>query len=82
MKKNLWLEKNPSKLKILEEEFDVIVTLLDSGKELVIYCQNRDCDDSLLLATALQAMGTSNLVLYVDGFELWKKHGGAVEVDL
>ncbi|MEE9367583.1 MAG: rhodanese-like domain-containing protein [Pontiella sp.] len=61
----------------LEEQFPTIITLLDSGKELVIYCQNRDCDDSLMLAMALQAMGASNLVLYVDGFELWKKYGGA-----
>lgn len=63
----------------LEEYFPAIVELLDSGKELVVYCKNRDCDDSLLLAIELQALGCSNLVLYVDGFELWKKHGGAVE---
>ncbi len=54
-------------------------TLLDSGRELIIYCQNRECDDALLLAAELQAMGASNLVLYVDGFELWQKYGGAVE---
>lgn len=61
----------------LEEMFPEVGTLIDSGKELVIYCKNRECDDSLLLATELQAMGCSNLVLYVDGFELWEKHGGA-----
>lgn len=50
---------------------------IDSGRELVVYCKNRECDDSLMLAIELQAMGASNLLLYVDGFELWKKHGGA-----
>ncbi len=64
----------------LEERFLTIGELIDSGKELVLYCKNRDCDDSLMLAIELQAMECSNLVLYVDGFELWKKHGGAVAV--
>ena len=62
-----------------EEKFAEIGTLLDSGQELVVYCKNRECDDSLLLATELQAMGCSNLVLYIDGFELWQKHGEVVE---
>jgi rhodanese-related sulfurtransferase len=64
----------------LEEQFPILGNLVDSGKKLVVYCQNRECDDSLLLAIELQAMGASNLVLYVDGFELWEKYGGAVEV--
>ncbi|MCK4563886.1 MAG: rhodanese-like domain-containing protein, partial [Verrucomicrobia bacterium] len=63
----------------LDERFQGIVDLIDSGKELVPYCKNRDCDDSLMLAIELQAMGCSNLVLYIDGFELWEKHGGATE---
>ncbi len=63
----------------LDERFQEVVDLIDSGKELVPYCKNRDCDDSLMLAIELQAMGCSNLVLYVDGFELWEKHGGATE---
>ena len=62
------------------EKFELISSLLDSGKELVVYCQNRDCDDSLMLATELQNIGASNLVLYIDGYDLWEKYGGAVEV--
>ncbi|MEA2069072.1 MAG: rhodanese-like domain-containing protein [Verrucomicrobiota bacterium] len=63
----------------LEEHFPALGNLVDSGRELVVYCGNRDCDDSLMLAIELQAMGCDNLVLYVDGFELWEKHGGATE---
>lgn len=63
----------------LEDQFPAIGDLIDSGEELVVYCKNRDCDDSLMLAIELQSMGCSNLILYVDGFELWEKHGGAVE---
>ena len=63
----------------LEEQFELIGHLIDSGKQIIIYCQNRDCDDSLILATELKAMGASNLLLYIDGFDLWQEHGGAVE---
>ncbi len=62
----------------LEDYFPAIVELLDGGKELLVYCANRECDDSLMLAIELQAMGASNLVLYVDGFEAWEKYGGEV----
>jgi rhodanese-related sulfurtransferase len=63
----------------LDDHFPMLGKLIDSGRELVLYCRNRDCDDALLLATELQAMGATNLVLYIDGFELWEKHCGGVE---
>lgn len=63
----------------LDDHFMALGELVDSGTELVLYCKNRDCDDGLMLAKELQAMGASNLVLYIDGFEVWKKHGGVVE---
>jgi rhodanese-related sulfurtransferase len=73
----------PGAVSVPFEQFDalfpVIVDLIDSGRELVVYCTDRECDDALLLAIELQAMGCTNLVLYVDGFEWWKKHGGSVE---
>jgi rhodanese-related sulfurtransferase len=63
----------------LDDHFLVLGELVDSGKELVLYCKSRGCDDGLMLAKELQAMGATKLVLYIDGFELWEKHGGAVE---
>ena len=33
-----------------------------------------------MLATELQAMGAENLTLYIDGFEVWKKYGGASSI--
>jgi rhodanese-related sulfurtransferase len=63
----------------LEENFPTIGNLLDSGKQLIVYCSNRDCDDSLMLAIELKAMGAESLVLFIDGFEVWKKYGGATE---
>ena len=60
-----------------DDFFSVIVDLIDSGRELVVYCGNRECDDALLLAIELRAMGSANAVLYIDGFDLWQKHEGA-----
>lgn len=64
----------------LDEKFMILVELIDASGELVVYCSNRECDDALLLAIELQAIGASNLVLYIDGFDLWKKHGGATSL--
>jgi rhodanese-related sulfurtransferase len=61
----------------VDELFMVLGELIDSGTELVVYCKNRECDDSLMLATEFQSMGASNLVLYIDGFDLWVTYGGA-----
>jgi rhodanese-related sulfurtransferase len=63
----------------LEELFPIIGSLIDSGQELIVYCKNRECDDSLMLATELQAMGAENLTLFVDGFEVWQHYGGSTE---
>ena len=62
----------------VDEVFPVLVDLIDSGRELVVYCDTRECDDALLLAVRLQAMGADRLALYVDGFALWEKLGGEV----
>jgi rhodanese-related sulfurtransferase len=61
----------------LEDHLSILMSLIDSDLELVVYCKNRTCDDALLLASELQAMGASHLVLYIDGFDAWKKYGGA-----
>lgn len=64
----------------LDDHLPEIVALLDSGSELIIYCRNRECDDALLLAAELKAMGSENVVLFIDGFESWTKHGSEVEL--
>ncbi len=63
----------------LEAHYGTVAELIDSGQTLVAYCSNRECDDALMLATELQAMGATNLLLYVDGFDDWQRRGGPVE---
>lgn len=59
----------------MDENFEVLEQLLETGMPLVVYCSNRDCDDALLLAIELREMGKSNLYYYVDGFEIWEELG-------
>ena len=63
----------------LDEQFRVLGQILSSEAPVVVYCRSRDCDDALLLAIELRDMGKSNLLYYVDGFELWEESGCPVE---
>ncbi len=63
----------------LDNQLPVLEQVLDSDKSLVVYCRNRECDDALLLAMELRDMRQSNLLYYVDGFELWEESGCPVE---
>ena len=63
----------------LDNQLPTLEQVLDSDRPLVVYCRNRECDDALLLAMELCDMGKSNLLYYVDGFELWEESGCPVE---
>ncbi|MCK4565084.1 MAG: rhodanese-like domain-containing protein [Verrucomicrobia bacterium] len=65
----------------LDEQFDALGQILSSDAPVVVYCRNRECDDALLLAHELREMGKTNLLYYVDGFELWEESGCPVEVN-
>ena len=71
----------PNAVSIPFEQFDErilqIMSLIDSGKVLVVYCSNRLCDEALLLAAEMKTMGADTL-LFIDGFERWEKNGAGV----
>ena len=48
---------------------------------LLIYCNGKNCDDSLQLVDQLLQRGYTNLTVYVDGFSAWKAAGKPVEPD-
>lgn len=62
-----------------EDSFLALASHVEAKAPMVFYCSNRACDDALLLALEVQQFGGTNIVLYVDGFELWEQHGGPVE---
>ncbi len=62
-----------------EDSFLTLAGHVESGALMALYCSSRECDDALTLALEIQAFGGTNMLLYVDGFEVWEKHGGPVE---
>ena len=65
----------------LDEQFEALGQILSSDVPVIVYCKNRECDDALLLAIELRDMGKTNLLYYVDGFELWEESGCPVEAN-
>ena len=46
---------------------------LKKFKQIIVYCSDRDCDDSDKLAKKLQAKGLDNIVVYKGGWQEWEK---------
>jgi rhodanese-related sulfurtransferase len=51
----------------------------DLGTEIVVYCANRECDDSALTGERLQALGYTNVRHYTGGKDEWKQLGLQLE---
>jgi rhodanese-related sulfurtransferase len=62
----------------LDDLFPQLAQLIGSGDALVVYCSSRICDDALLLAGEINALG-GDAVLFIDGYDGWLKVGGEVE---
>ncbi len=62
----------------LDDHFPQLLELMAASADMVVYCSGRECDDALLLATEIKAMG-GDAALFVDGYESWEAHGGEVE---
>jgi len=65
-----------------ENRPNLLGQILEIKDPVVIYCQNRSCDDGLLLAQELREMGKTNLLYYVDGFELWEAEGCSIDSEI
>ena len=51
----------------------------DLGTEIVVYCANPECDDSVATAVRLQALGYRNVRHYTGGKDEWKRLGLPLE---
>jgi rhodanese-related sulfurtransferase len=51
----------------------------DLDTEIVVYCSNPECDDSVVTAQRLQALGYTNVRHYPGGKEEWKARGFPLE---
>jgi rhodanese-related sulfurtransferase len=51
----------------------------DLGTEIVVYCSNPDCDDSVVTAGRLQALGYTNVRHFAGGKDEWRDRGLPLE---
>jgi rhodanese-related sulfurtransferase len=51
----------------------------DLATEIVVYCANVECDDSVSTAEQLRALGYTNVRHYAGGKDEWKRHGLPLE---
>jgi len=51
----------------------------DLGAEVVVYCANSECDDSVVTAERLQELGYTNVRHYAGGKDEWKRLGLPLE---
>ena len=51
----------------------------DLAMEIVVYCANRECHDSVATAERLQALGYTNVRHYTGGKDEWKQLGLPLE---
>ena len=51
----------------------------DHDTEIVVYCANENCDDSIATGEGLQALGYTNVRHYPGGKDEWREHGLPLE---
>jgi rhodanese-related sulfurtransferase len=51
----------------------------DLGTEIVVYCANPDCDDSVVTAQKLEALGYTTVRHYPGGKDEWRDRGLPLE---
>lgn len=51
----------------------------DLGTEIVVYCANPECDDSVVTARRLQDLGYTNVRHYAGGKDEWRARGFPLE---
>lgn len=57
----------------------VVKRIPDKGAEIVVYCANADCEDSIHTAEGLMALGYTNLLHYPGGKAEWRDAGLPLE---
>jgi rhodanese-related sulfurtransferase len=61
-----------------DQAFARLQGLLDSGKTIVTYCIDFDCEDSTFLATRLYEKGYTDILVYKGGFDDWQALGNPI----
>jgi rhodanese-related sulfurtransferase len=71
----------PRALNMPHDQVDTLAPALlpDKGAEVVVYCANRQCQNSHMAAHRLTALGYTNVAVYPDGKQDWEEAGLPLE---
>jgi rhodanese-related sulfurtransferase len=72
----------PGAINLPPSNFDPFVVerrIPDRNAEIIVYCANPDCDDSVVTAQKLQALGYTNVGHYAGGKDEWRERGLPLE---
>jgi rhodanese-related sulfurtransferase len=74
----------PGARSLSREQFESDFSLIENalrvpGRTLLVYCSDASCEDSALVARALQERGLGPLLLFPGGLEEWEAAGRPVE---
>jgi rhodanese-related sulfurtransferase len=61
------------------DRFVIQRRLPDRDAKIIVYCSNADCDDSIVTARELQALGYTNVLHYAGGKDEWRERGLPLE---
>jgi rhodanese-related sulfurtransferase len=72
----------PGAINIPPSDFDpywIVARIPDKSEEIVVYCANPECGDSIEIAQRLMGLGYTNVGHYAGGKDEWKKRGLPLE---
>jgi rhodanese-related sulfurtransferase len=61
------------------DRFMIERRLPDRDAEIIVYCSSSDCDDSIVTARELAALGYTNVFHYAGGKDEWRARGLPLE---
>lgn len=72
----------PGAINISPSDFDpfwIVARIPDKSEEIVVYCANPECGDSIEIAQRLGGLGYTNVGHYAGGKDEWKERGLSLE---
>jgi rhodanese-related sulfurtransferase len=72
----------PGAINISPSDFDpfwIVARIPDKSEEIVVYCANPECGDSIEIAERLMGLGYTNVGHYAGGKDEWKERGLPLE---
>jgi rhodanese-related sulfurtransferase len=65
-----------------DDVYPTISGLLNPGAHIIVYCQGKDCDESMIVRERLVEMAYKHVDIFLGGWPEWKQAGYPVETGI